>query len=109
MTKEEFDKGFKLLKRFLKDEGCYQTVLKGFLFINNRPKLNLFEEFNSKKYHDVDNWCVLFNRINLMTGEKYSFSKVENFYNKNIRDTGLIDRWKDFYKKIHLNNMSFKR
>ena len=93
MDKETFDEGLKLLKRFLKEKGEYHSIFVNYLFRNNRPINNLFEEFNSKIWYDVDDWRVLFNKVNLLVGQGNEFDTTEwttLIHNKKIdRDWAL--------------------
>ena len=94
MTQKEFDEGFKLLKRFLKNEGLYYPVIK-FLFSNGRPKENLFAEFNSTRWSGVDDWGELFRKTNLLCGWLYPLDgKMYNFL---IKDNDLINKWRKYY------------
>jgi hypothetical protein len=79
MTEKTFNRGFKLFKRFLKEENLYIPVLK-FIFQHNRSKQNLFEEFNSKVYTNVGDWEYIFDRTNLLTGYLWNFD-FEEFTN----------------------------
>ena len=100
MTREVFEEGLKLLTRFLKEEGMYHRVFRGFLFKNNRPIEDLFKEFNSTVFSGVDDWGVLFNRINLMGG-------FNNFDYDSYRELGLdklIDEWEQYYRANTKNN-----
>jgi hypothetical protein len=94
MDIETFNKGFKLFKRFLKDENMYMPVKK-LMFKNGRKKESLFNEFNSKKYSDVDDWKLVFDRVNLLTAYMWPLSQ-EEFYNVVIKNN-LIEKWKKFY------------
>ena len=94
MDIETFNKGFKLFKRFIKDENMYMPVKK-LMFKNGRKKESLFNEFNSKKYSDVDNWEMVFSRVNLLTAYKWPLDQ-EEFYNVVI-ENNLIEKWKKFY------------
>ena len=97
MTRETFETGLKLFKRFLKDNGAYQSVYKGFMFKNGRTEENLFQEFNSKKWTGVDDWRQVLTYINLMTGYLWEFNYEE--YNALITNNNLRKRWKDYYSK----------
>lgn len=96
MTIETFNEGFKLFKRFLKEQNLYKPVMK-FLFQKGRKKGNLFEEFNNKKYIDVDDWANVFDKTNLLTGYLYEMNFDE--YCKLILDKNLPRKWKIYYNK----------
>ncbi len=100
MTKETFNEGFKLFKRFLKEQNLYKPVMN-FLFQHGRKKENLFKEFNNKNYPDVDDWTKVFDRTNLLTGYLYNF----NFdaYCKLIDDNNLSRKWKIYYYNEYIN------
>ncbi len=101
MTKKEFDRGLKLLKRFLKDKGLYEPVFKRFLFKKGKRKqVDLFNEFNSTRFSDVDDWKVLFARINLMAGgfEKFDFSD----YSTTIQGNHVHIEWPEFCRENRL-------
>ena len=68
MTEKEFDEGFKLLKRFLKDKGIYKPIMD-FLFHDGRMPKHLFWEFNSARFNGVDDWKKVFICTNLMVGK----------------------------------------
>ena len=97
MDKETFDEGLKILKRFLKEKGKYQQIFVNYLFRNNRPINNLFEEFNSKLWNDVDNWEVLFNKVNLLVGEGNNFDGTE--WIRLIHDKRIDSEWSQYYRK----------
>lgn len=101
MTKKEFDRGLKLLKRFLKDKGLYEPVFKRFLFKKGKRKqIDLFNEFNSTKFNDVDDWKVLFARLNLMVGENEPFSFSD--YYTIIEGNQLQVEWPQFCRENRL-------
>ena len=101
MTKKEFDRGLKLLKRFLKDKGLYEPVFKRFLFKNGkRQPINLFNEFNSTKFNDVDDWKVLFVRLNLMTGGIGQFNFSD--YYTTIQGNQVHIEWPKFCRENKL-------
>jgi hypothetical protein len=106
MDKKEFNKGFKLFKRFLKENGMYQPIFK-FLFKNGRQPIHLFYEFNSKRFLDVDDWGqVLFN-TNLMVGKgEGTYDKGDFFSRLNIDEytelvskTHIAYKWRDYYRE----------
>ena len=94
MTREEFDRGIKLLRRFLKDEGYYTSIYKNYLFRKGRPEEDLFNEFNTTKFTDVDDWKVLFDRINLMVGCNDDWNYQE--FNNRIITPGIDKKWREF-------------
>ena len=98
MDKKTFDEGLKLLKRFLKDKGLYRSIFINYLFKDGRPIENLFDEFNTKRWNDVDNWELLFYRVNLLVGE----NNINNFnigkWYELIHDNGVDAQWKEYYK-----------
>lgn len=101
MTEKEFDRGLKLLKRFLKDKGLYQQVFKRFLFKNGKRKpIDLFNEFNSTKFNDVDDWKVLFGRLNLMVGENEPFNFSD--YYTTIEGNQVHTQWPKFCRENKL-------
>jgi len=101
MTKKEFDRGLKLLKRFLKDKGLYEPVFKRFLFKKGKRKpKDLFNEFNSTKFNDVDDWKVLFARINLMVGENVPFNFSD--YYTTIHGNQVHIEWPEFCRENKL-------
>jgi len=99
MDIETFNKGFRLFTRFLKDENVYMPVKK-LMFKNGRKKESLFNEFNSEKYGDVDDWELVFDRVNLLTAYMWPLSQ-EEFYNVVVKND-LIRKWKRFY---YINNI----
>lgn len=103
MDEKTFNDGLKLLKRFLKDKGLYQQIFVNYLFKNNRPIIDLFNEFNSKFFSDVDDWRVLFKRNNLMVGKKniYSFNTLE--WVTFIKSNNIQNEWADYYEKYNKN------
>ena len=94
MDRKTFDEGFKLFKRFLKEEGIYIPVMN-FLFQHGRKKENLFKEFNSKKYHDVDDWKEVFSKTNLMCGYLYDLD-LSTYYNLIVHNDLPIN-WQHYY------------
>lgn len=94
MDLETFNKGFKLFTRFIKDENVYIPVIK-LLFKNGRTKESLFNEFNSKRFTDVDDWGVVFNRVNLLTAFMWPLDQEE--YSNLVLKNDLIEKWKNFY------------
>jgi len=100
MTEKEFDRGLKLLKRFLKDKGLYEQVFKRFLFKNGKRKpIDLFNEFNSTRYPDVDDWKVLFGKLNLMVGkEEFDLSD----YRITIEGNQVNTEWPKFCRENRL-------
>ena len=101
MDEKTFNDGLKLLKRFLKDKGLYQQIFVNYLFKDNRPIIDLFNEFNSKFFSDVDDWRVLFKRNNLMVGKKniYSFDTLE--WVTIISNNNIENEWADYYEKYN--------
>ena len=93
MDRKTFDEGFKLFKRFLKNERLYIPVMH-LLFKNGRKKESLFNEFNSKKYKDVDDWRVVFDRVNLLTAYMWPF-RMEDLFIVDRYD--LRRKWKAYY------------
>lgn len=49
MSREEFDKGFKLFKRFLKERGQYTFIMK-YLFPNGRSKDDMYKDIINSDY-----------------------------------------------------------
>jgi hypothetical protein len=93
MDRKTFDEGFKLFKRFIKNERVYIPIMR-LLFKNGRKKESLFNEFNSKKYTDVNDWRLIFDRVNLLTAymwplDQEEFSIVERY--------NLRTKWKTYY------------
>ncbi len=105
MTREVFEEGLKLLTRFLKENGMYYRVFRCFLFKDNRPIEDLFKEFNSTVFSDVDNWGVLFKRVNLMGG----FSKFDYYHYSALGLDKLTDKWKQYYKANTKNNLKHNK
>jgi len=91
MTRENFNRGIKLLTRFLKDEGYYTSVYQNYLFKKGRPLEDLFREFNTKKYNDVDDWKVLFERKNLLVGCNNDWNY--ELYRTKIISFGISEKW----------------
>ena len=115
MDKKEFNKGFKLFKRFLKENGMYSPIFK-FLFKNGRQPIHLFYEFNSKRFLDVDDWGqVLFN-TNLMVGQgNGTYDKGDFFsrldlgeYTELVSKTRLAHKWRDYYRGYTKNKNNEK-
>lgn len=115
MDKKEFNKGFKLFKRFLKENGMYSPIFK-FLFKNGRQPIHLFYEFNSERFLDVDDWGqVLFN-TNLMVGKgNGTYDKGDFFsrldlgeYTELVSKTRLAHKWRDYYRE-HTKNKNNKK
>ena len=94
MTKDTFNEGLKLLKRFLKEENMYVPIFKKYLFENNRHIEDLFNEFNSKMYADVDDWTLLFRRWNLMRGPN---DRSYTIYERLIVKNSIDSKWKEYY------------
>jgi hypothetical protein len=94
MDIETFNKGFKLFTRFIKNENVYMPVKK-LMFKNGRKKESLFNEFNSKKFSDVDDWGLVFSRVNLLTAYRWPIDQ-EEFYDVVLKNN-LIEKWKKFY------------
>lgn len=94
MDRKTFDEGFKLFKRFLKEEGIYIPVMN-FLFQHGREKENLFKEFNSKKYRGVDDWKEVFSKTNLLCGYLYDLDFPT--YQCLILDNELPNNWWHYY------------
>lgn len=97
MDVKTFNEGLKLLKRFLKERGAYHSIFVNYLFRNNRPINNLFEEFNSKIWNDVDDWEKLFFRVNLMVGQGNAFDANE--WTTLIHNQDIDSDWKQFYRE----------
>ena len=93
MDRKTFDEGFKLFKRFLKNERLYIPVMR-LLFKNGRKKESLFNEFNSKKYSDVDDWRLIFDRVNLLTAYMWPYRSEEYLV---IDRYDLRTKWKSYY------------
>ena len=96
MDIDTFNKGFKLFKRFLKEENVYMPVRK-LMFKQGRKKESLFNEFNNKKYCDVDDWRVVFNRVNLLTAYMWPFNEQE--FSNVIERNDLRTKWETYYNK----------
>ena len=115
MDKKEFNKGFKLFKRFLKDNGMYSPIFK-FLFKNGRKPIHLFYEFNSKRFIDVDDWGRVLSNTNLMVGKgEGTYDKGDFFsrlnlaeYSALVSNTHLACKWRDYYRK-HTKNEKNKK
>lgn len=103
MDEKTFNEGLKLLKRFLKEKGLYQQIFVNYLFKNNRPVIDLFNEFNSKKFSDIDDWRLLFRRVNLMVGNnnKDLFDYLE--WETIIADNKIHNEWAEYYGKYNKN------
>lgn len=102
MDKKTFDEGLKLLKRFLKDEGLYFPIYKTFLFKNGaRKKEDLFNEFNTDRFTNVDDWKVLFGRLNLMGYFDFKETDLKIFkkYEALIFERNLRYKWPEYYKE----------
>jgi hypothetical protein len=97
MDEKTFNEGLKLLKRFLKEKGIYQRIFVNYLFRNNRPINNLFEEFNSEIWNDVDDWGVLFNKVNLLVGQGNNFDGNE--WTTLIHNQNIDKDWEQFYRE----------
>ena len=97
MSIETFNEGIKLLKRFLKEEGLYYPIFVKYLFRNGkRPLKDLFDEFNSTMFNDVDDWNVVFNRKNLLGYKKISeFS--QDVHSKLIGRPAVDVKWRKYY------------
>ena len=106
MNEKEFKKGFKIFKRFLKENNAYASVM-GFLFKNGRKPIHLFYEFNSKRFDDVNTWKMVLQCTNLMVGKGNGtydktnfFSKLDSVhYQKAVGEKNLNHIWKDYYEK----------
>ena len=104
MNNETFEEGLKILKRFLKDEGLYQQVFKNFLFKEGRPKIDLFQEFNSTIFPYVDGWTNVFKYINLMKGRNEHFDFLQ--WKKFFENTDLDSKWQKYYiNRINKNDV----
>jgi hypothetical protein len=97
MDEKTFNEGLKILKRFLKEKGEYRSIFVNYLFRNNRPINNLFEEFNSKIWDDVDDWGVLFNKVNLLVGQGNNFDGNE--WTTLIHNQNIDKDWEQFYRE----------
>jgi hypothetical protein len=97
MDEKTFNEGLKLLKRFLKEKGEYRSIFVNYLFRNNRPINNLFEEFNSKIWDDVDDWGVLFNKVNLLVGQGNNFDGTE--WTILIHNQNIDKDWEQYYRE----------
>lgn len=100
MDKQTFNEGLKLLKRFLKDEGLYKPIYKSYLFKDGfRKKEDLFNEFNTDKFDDVDDWKVLFSRMNLQGYFCDIHNKYYIKYKHIVEQYNLIYKWPQYYRK----------
>jgi hypothetical protein len=97
MDEKTFNEGLKILKRFLKEKGEYRSIFVNYLFRNNRPINNLFEEFNSKIWDDVDDWGVLFNKVNLLVGQGNNFDGTE--WTILIHNQNIDKDWEQYYRE----------
>lgn len=93
MDRKTFDEGFKLFKRFLKNERVYIPVMRS-LFKNGRKKESLFNEFNSKRFTDVDDWRLIFDRVNLLTAYMWPYRSGDYLV---IEKYDLRTKWKAYY------------
>ena len=115
MDKKEFNKGFKLFKRFLKENGMYLPIFK-FLFKNGRQPIHLFYEFNSKRFFDVDDWGQVLLNTNLMVGQgNGTYDKGDFFsrfdldeYTELVSKTNIAYKWRDYYRE-HIKNKKNKK
>ncbi len=115
MDKKEFNKGFKLFKRFLKDNGMYSPIFN-FLFNNGRKPIHLFYEFNSKRFIGVNDWGQVLTNVNLMAGKgEESYDKGDFFsrfnldeYTKLVYKTNIAHKWRDYYRE-HTKNKKNKK
>lgn len=106
MDKKEFNKGFKLFKRFLKENGMYLPIFN-FLFKNGRKPIHLFYEFNSERFIGVDDWGQVLICTNLMVGKgEGTYDKTDFFYKLDkevysnlISKTNLAYKWRNYYKE----------
>ena len=99
MTEKEFRKWFKILQRFLKEEGLYTAVLKNLLFKNGRKKESLFNAFNSKRFSYTGEWQDLFIYGNLMIGEEHFDEIIDDFWENDyriIREKDLDVKWRSY-------------
>ena len=115
MDKKEFNKGFKLFKRLLKENGMYLPIFK-FLFKNGRQPIHLFYEFNSKRFFDVDDWGQVLLNTNLMVGQgNGTYDKGDFFsrfdldeYTELVSKTNIAYKWRDYYRE-HIKNKKNKK
>lgn len=97
MTQQEFDIGFKLLKRFLKENRIYNKFLK--ITAPNRIlyKKNLFISFNSKGY--FKNWNHFF---------RYTDGIGENYDEYGEGKAMVFDKkWKKFMNEHHFDGLKY--
>lgn len=93
MTNDEFEKGFRCLKRFLKENGCYLSVMR-YLFYDGRTKKDLLKQFNNARFTEKFKWKILFLRINLI-GKIY-YSNDFHKFTKLVYDTKLHVSWEKY-------------
>ena len=97
MTQKEFDVGFKLLKRFLKENNIYNSFLK--ITAHNNPsfKKELLRNFNSLHYFKT--WNDFFKYTNGIGNDfhKYGEGKAMEF----------IEKWEKFMDKHHFDGLKY--
>ena len=91
MTKDTFNEGLKLLKRFLKEENMYIPVFKKYIFEDNRPIEDLFNEFN---HCEDGRWEDLFSWWNFLRGPN---TRDYDRYRKLIDNYGIREKWRNYY------------
>jgi len=99
MPKEEFDKGFKVFKRFLKERGQYVFIMK-YLFPKGRSKNDM--------YKDIIN-CDYFNGCGMDMGDILhitdalgpNFQKMGlTFWEKNMEN--ISSDWMKYFKSTRI-------
>lgn len=93
MTKEEFNIGFKIFSRYLKDNGKYSFIVK-FLFPYSRPTEKLLDTFN--KYPSI-HFSNIFN-YELTLGPNYT-----------ALGNGSLSYWNDNFSHLHYDWSNFCR
>lgn len=101
MTNDDFEKGLRHLKRFLKENGCYIPVMR-YLFYHGRTKEDLLNEFNNDRYAEIFRWNLLFLRLNLV-GKVYYSNEWRDF-GQLFYDTKLYIKWEKYCKD---NNITY--
>ena len=97
MTQKEFDMGFKLLKRFLKENRIYNKFLRITAHNNPSYKKELFRSF--KTLHYFKTWNDFFKYTNGIGDDynEYGEGKVMEF----------IEKWGKFMNEHHFDGLKY--
>ena len=97
MTQKEFDVGFKLLKRFLKENNIYNDFLKITAPNRMQYKRELFRSFNTFYY--FNNWNKFFSFTHGI-GENY------NEYGEG-KAVAFDKKWRKFMNEHHFDGLKY--